>query len=268
MQKMFNNDVLTVIFDYQDNINFLKSRQICKNYLNVIDNIKFTLKIYKIRNHNIPKLSNFVSKNVFIDINLNYCHNVPNKITKLNNVIILNINNNDYITDNKLTKLTALKVLNFDCAFIGTISPLNLKKTTDKGIKNLINLVWLDLSCNKYITDEGIKMLTNLTKLNISSNEIITDGGIKELTNLIHLNLCFTEQVTDYGLKKLTNLKYLSLQTNTNITAKSLKLLTKLTWLNLCNNHIIDEKIVELTNLTFLDLRHCTTIFDEILGIT
>jgi len=75
-----------------------------------------------------------------------------------------------------------------------------------RGIGNLINLEYLNVS-NKDITEiSELKNLKNLKGLNVSSNKLISASGIENLTELSELNLagCNLKELPD--LTKLTHL--------------------------------------------------------------
>lgn len=185
----------------------------------------------------------------------------------LTNLTILDISDNDKITDKSLKFLTNLrslhasnniKITDNSVKFLTNLTFINLgmdSKITDKSIKLLKNLTSINLEINKNITNNSLINLTNIVSLNLYGNKLITDNLLKTLTNISYLNLEFNDKITDNSLKLLTNMTYLNLNVNKNITDKSLGLLKNLTFLELVDNENISDKSVSLlTNLTFLNL--------------
>lgn len=104
-------------------------------------------------------------------------------------LLFLNLSGNFSITNDGLSKMTALKTLILD-------QNSNLK----------INNEW---NTNDDITDKGLSNLTNLTSLSLVDNEIITDVCLMKLTNLQWLNISYNKTITFVSISVLKSLKEL-----------------------------------------------------------
>lgn len=118
--------------------------------------------------------------------------------------------------DNKIKQLRN-NLISF--SFWLTHSPI-----TNSGIKNLINLMSLNMEFNQNIDDNGIKHLINLKELYIFKTNI-TNDGIKSLYNLEILSL--NDNITDEGVKNLKKLEVLEIYQNHKISKNMLNKLAK-----------------------------------------
>lgn len=126
------------------------------------------------------------------------------------------------------------------------------KSVTDDTIKDLFNLIYLDLYWNKLVTPEGTKNLVNLEYLDMMFNGKVTDESIKNAIKLQYLELYSAKLITDKSIEKLINLRYLDLHTNKLVTNRSVKNLNELEYLNVCwNDNITFKGIEHLTKLNY-----------------
>lgn len=160
-----------------------------------------------------------LSKLEYLKINVELCI-MDNEINTLKNLQHLELHANslsDRATEN-LTKIKYIKLNNikhnkFTNGFKKSLNIyyLSMKNNDSKingnYIKQLNNLVYLNLSLNKTIKDNHIKNLINLKKLNMKSNNLLTDEGIKNLINLEYIDLLNNENITNIGLKKNSEFK-------------------------------------------------------------
>jgi hypothetical protein len=86
---------------------------------------------------------------------------------KRNVFVELRLDSNSKITDNGLSKVPNLKVLNL----------CNNYKITDNGLSKVPNLKVLCIHYNSKITDNGLSKVPNLKVLNLGCNSQITDNG-------------------------------------------------------------------------------------------
>jgi hypothetical protein len=115
----------------------------------------------------------------------------------------------------KLTKLDISENVSNDEIMTGFYNAMKINnnkavpdiKINDEILRELDNLISLNLTNNKEITNRGISNLTNLTSLELYHNTMITD--IHTLTNLISLCIADNNLISDYQLKKLPKLKCL-----------------------------------------------------------
>jgi hypothetical protein len=130
-------------------------------------------------------------------------------------------------------------------------------------IKDLKNLIYLNLDSNKVSDVSQLKDLKNLTYLNLSLTQVSDVSALKDLKNLTYLSL-YSTQVSDVSaLKDLKNLTYLILQQTKISDLSPLKGLKVMKRLSLSFNHRIHDlrPLKKLNNLNFLDLRD-TNIVD------
>jgi hypothetical protein len=189
-------------------------------------------------------------------------------ISNLPNIKVLSLYDDHGITDIGLAKLITLEELSiWGCSEDNSI--------TSNGIKTLINLKKLYLRSNSYITDDYLENLVNLTSLNIVDQRDITNIGLSKLPQLKVLSFGWNYgRITDDGLSKLVNLTDLRIndcnehdyQTGnhkihiTDMGIASLKALKKLTMTNI--DTITNDAILNLPNLTYLDIMGITSITD------
>lgn len=170
---------------------------------------------------------------------------IPEEISKLTQLIALNLN------QNQLTKVKGLDNLTELC-----ILQLNDNKLFEiNGLENLKKLNYLNLGSNQLVEIKGLETLTELTYLNLGYNQLVEIKGLERLTKLTSLTLTNNtiEEIT--GLGTLTKLIFLSLSHNLIAEIKGLETLTRLDYLGLYNNNIKEIKGLEtLANLTELDL--------------
>lgn len=122
-------------------------------------------------------------------------------------------------------------------------------------IKELSNLIRLDLSGNQLTDITPLSQLTSLTELNIYDNQISDLNPLSTLNGLTVLVLNLN-QISDLDpLSQLTNLTKLYLYNNQISDLEPLSQLRNLIQLDLDLNEISDlDPISQLTNLTHLDL--------------
>lgn len=106
------------------------------------------------------------------------------------------------------------------------------KYFTDKELKELCLLEYLECNDAMDLTDEGIQGLTNLIDLNCGNNEKFTDKGIQYLRNLTHLRCGYNTNFTDQVFLYLPELTHLDCGYNKNFTIKGVQRLSRLTHLN------------------------------------
>ena len=179
--------------------------------------------------------------------------------------------------------ITGLKIEKFEGEFTDTclkyikdlnnLIQLNLRNNQIIDIsplKNLNNLTKLSLRNNKIIDISPLKNLNNLTELYLYKNQIIDISALKNLNNLTKL-LLNSNQITDISaLKNLKKLNILYLWENQITDISALKNLNKLTKLSLANNKITDiSALKELKKLTLLVLNNnkISIFFKEILNL-
>lgn len=190
-----------------------------------------------------------------------------NNVFKFKNIISLNlssgrINDEDLI---QLSNLTQLEELNLS----------SCEKITAKGlssIKDLINLISLDISFSVFKDGTNLSKLIHLKYLNVSNTKTNDDtmNEIKKLTYLKYLKLSDCISISNDGvkdLKELIYLKYLDLRGCRKINNIGLKYIGELTGLRnlnltFCNkiSNIGLKYIEELTKLENLNLASCTKI--------
>jgi hypothetical protein len=179
------------------------------------------------------------------------------ELGKLTNLTSLDLHEFRYVPDEEfeflkmLTNLISLKLFSCD----------GFNHKGMKGLSSLPNLKSLHIGGSGSNEKDllGLEKLTNITELALtyfSPTEFALES-IQGLTNLTSLNLCYCKQPIDLqllkGLKKLSSLNlFHCFVTN----AEHLKELTELTTLigNEDINNLDDLK--NLTQLTYLDLRH------------
>lgn len=192
-----------------------------------------------------------------------------------------------------------------ELARLTNLTRLNLgqgvnEKITDAVLLQLTNLTDLNLGLNNStITDVSLSLLTDLTSLSLGGNYNITNFGLFHLTNLTSLDLGWRNtEIRAPGLLKLTNLASLNLGTakedsidydwgdsydsedseyteeekqppKKDIAISDLLLLTNLRDLTLSwgNNNIRDEDLLQLTNLTSLDVKKRSIFTDASLSL-
>lgn len=212
-------------------------------------------------------------------------------LSKLNILKILK----DCSLDNGLRALTNLVSLQVSSVSDDTLAYLpHLSKLldpyeiTDYGLSKLTNLTSLRGHANIRFTDESIRCLTNLTKLDLQENDIsefavmhltklsnlsfenanITDECYLRLSHLTFLSILPNNNLTYHGFKNLTKLSELilldDLDDTTNIF-ESLDCLSSLSELYLFSDRMNDNSLVQLSNLTFLNLIVNSTINDRAL---
>lgn len=207
-----------------------------------------------------------------INISLLQCNDLitDNSISKLTNLLILDLGNNKLITDNSLQYLTKLTKL-----IINDV----VDQISDKSISKLTNLVNLYLGYNRVcnITNISINKLTNLNYLNITGNQYIDNINLPSLryfypntklkdsqvncNNLTHLDCDENEYFTDELLFKLSKLESLNCGYNNNFTNKSLIYLSKtLKYLDCGFNLKFDDD--GLSSLSILQTLKCSYNFN------
>ena len=134
---------------------------------------------------------------------------------------------------------------------------LGLNEISDLApLKNLTNLIELDLHRNKRISDVSpLKNLTNLRHLSLRGNIISDMSPLKDLATLTFLHIGYNNISDLSPLKDLTTLTFLNLDDNRISDLSPLKDLPNLTELHLDDNNISDmTPLKDLTTLTFLNI--------------
>ena len=125
------------------------------------------------------------------------------------------------------------------------------------ALEELTNLTWLSLRSNQISDISALRGLNNLTILELASNQISDISPLKDLTNLTWLSLALTQISDISALEGLINLSELYLGLNQINDISALKNLTNLAELRLHSNQISDISALRgLIHLTELDLRN------------
>ncbi|MCP4137211.1 MAG: leucine-rich repeat domain-containing protein [bacterium] len=118
-------------------------------------------------------------------------------------------------------------------------------------LKNLKNLVQLDISYNELENIKGLENLVNLKYLNLMKNNIRDISPLKKLKRLTELNISSNAIKKISSLKNLARLKKLDLSMNKIVDVSVLSSLTGLRELDLAYNQI--SNITPLCNLLNLN---------------
>lgn len=220
----------------------------------------------------------------FIELCINEKEMIPDELYKLSKLTAIAIMNSKDMRNKVILDQVLNKIFTFKNLTHLYIPSLNIKELIN--IKNLTNLEYLDLTCNKdiqlpeelyeltklnylsisrcYIDRcgvffENITKLTNLENLNISSNQIhYLPMGLPKMCSLRTLDISDNEiENLPHEMGKMTNLVRIDLSTNKfKEFPVQLFSLTQLTDLNLEINEMGNppEAISRLVNLTDLSL--------------
>jgi hypothetical protein len=124
-------------------------------------------------------------------------------------------------------------------------------------IKDLKNLIYLNLDSNKVSDVSQLKDLKNLTYLNLSLTQVSDVSALKDLKNLTSLDLSSTQVSDVSALKDLKNLTSLNLWGTQVSDVSALKDLKNLTYLYLSSTQVSDvSALKDLKNLTYLYLKY------------
>ncbi|MBN2891657.1 MAG: leucine-rich repeat domain-containing protein [Bacteroidales bacterium] len=153
---------------------------------------------------------------------------IPDEITELKSLSVLNFSRNKFSDLNPLKSLFELTALNLDDNKISDLEP----------ISNLLKIKWLNLQFNEISDINSAYKLKQLRKLYLDNNSINNISGISRLTYLTELSLV-SNNIKD--IKPLTynnNLKKLDLSNNKIIDVSEIIKLTNLEELNISRNKI------------------------------
>jgi Leucine-rich repeat (LRR) protein len=185
----------------------------------LIDELNLKIKILDISENNLKTLP----VEIYSMLNIKTIHSrkcILQKISNLDHLIKLtqiDFENNDLEAGSLSILPSSLKILNLSSNHFITIPP---------AFENLINLIDINMSCNRITSTNGIGLLISLTTINLDDNNLeeISDD-IENCTQLIRLslkrnNLSFKSklkpdiQSLPEGLFNMTPLDTLSLDGN------------------------------------------------------
>lgn len=166
----------------------------------------------------------------------------PRTLSKLTKLQTLDISSSNRIATKELANLTNLT------------SFLPPPGITDRGLTKLRNLATLHLFRTSEVSNKGLLKLSKLTTLNLCGNLMITDKCLSKMTNLTTLDVSRTESIHDAGISTLSNLQTLDIAGNGNFSDRGISELTSLTVLDIYGTHITDSGLVNLSNITALNL--------------
>ncbi len=140
------------------------------------------------------------------------------------------------------------------------------------NLRDLKNLMILDLQGNNIVEIEGLNGLQNLRRLSLDFNKIKEIQGLEDLINLEILNLKGNKLEIISGLNQLSNLEELNLSENTKITEiEGLNHLVKLQTLDISNTKISEikglENLKSLRHLKIKDTKISPKLIEELGGI-
>lgn len=206
---------------------------------------------------------------VRLDISSEYIHDLTG-LEKATNLTELTLSNN-YVSDYRpLSALTGLKKLNAAYNKASDLSPLasltglthlDVSGTYNMGsiqpLKNLTNLVYLNLQMNNIKDIQALASLTKLQSVYLSYNKIQSLSPLSQLTSLRSLGLGYNELKDVSSLGGLTRLETLALNGNELTSLDAVGKLIRLKNLNLQCNRIDDvSPIAKFTRLMRLDISY------------
>jgi internalin A len=172
---------------------------------------------------------------------------IPSGVSRLTNLTVLNLRQNQIQRINGLEQLTQLKKLDLSANELDEI----------KGLEQLTQLTELYLDSNLLVKIKGLEKLTKLTHLGFGSNQLAEIKGLENLTQLTHLYLSNNQLAEIKGLENLTQLTLLNISNNKLTEIKGLEKLTQLTQLYIWGNQLTEIKGLEkLIQLIHLDLSY------------
>ena len=155
---------------------------------------------------------------------------------------VLNLNNNDTLTQAGMANLTGLTARN------AQISSLT-------GLEHATNLQKLDLRDNTISNISALSGLTNLESLKFKGNNISSVSALSGLTNLTLLNLKENNISSISDLSGLTNLEHLRVDANSITDVQPLTRLVNLERLWIAGNSLTNAHLLSsLTGLTYIDI--------------
>ena len=186
----------------------------------------------------------------------------------LKNLRYLSLRKNNIYDISSLKDLTKLTYISLRENHISDVSSLkelrdltylhigfNYRISDVTPLKNLTNLLHLQLDHNKISDVSPLKNLTNLKHLDASDNQISDLSSLKDLKKLTWIDLDTNKNLDISHLRFFPNLTFLDIHDNNISNLSHLKDLKKLERLDLDDNAIFDISPLEgLTNLTELDL--------------
>jgi hypothetical protein len=233
--RIINNDILTNIHEYCNNISALLDT--CIQFKEYKKCIEFTIKLNR--------------KNSYKYYSNEQFYNYINSLHDGKPDIYIDLRNNETITDQGIIRIAQNKKIH-------TMNLHGCMNITNNGLKYLGFLHTLDIGHIQHISEYGIRHLGNVHTLILSYCKSITDNCIRHLGNVHTLNLYCCHNITNEGLKYLVNVHILNISWIKNIT--TLCTLEKLHTLNLGYTNITDESVFHLAkngNLHTLDLSCC-----------
>ena len=177
-----------------------------------------------------------------------------------------------------LTKLTKLNLHSFNYPLNGSLSTLT--KLTELNLRNfnnplndslltLENLNKLDLGSFNQPLNDSLLTLIKLTELNLDSFNQPLNGSLLTLIKLTNLRLENYNYPLNYSLSTLINLTKLFLSIYTPSLSNSLSIFTNLECLSINSNELLDDSLLTLTKLTYLNLEHyIQPLNDSLLTLT
>lgn len=139
--------------------------------------------------------------------------------TKLDEIVIDNININDYYQDFAYDVLEGYKGTNDLSPLAGLTSlrllNLNGNKITDiSALKNLKNLTYIEMTDNNISDLSPLAGLTKLETLYLNTNQIVDITPLAGLTNLVDLDLWINKIHDISAISSLTNLEFIDIENN------------------------------------------------------
>lgn len=197
-------------------------------------------------------------------------HTTNSDLQQLPNLIYLDINDNEKISDHGLRKLklTTLKGATFKITDVG-IFHMDLQvlcadpysKFTDMSLRYMTDMRELRIYGNEKVTDEVISKMNKLHILDIGETNI-SDKALVNKPDLHTLFIDDNPHITDDGIKDL-NLKHMNIS-ESNITDEGL-MNKDLFTLNIgINNNVTDKSVSKMINLQHLEIVECNVTDDGI----
>ncbi|MFX1501619.1 MAG: leucine-rich repeat domain-containing protein [Promethearchaeota archaeon] len=245
-EKYSNNKKLIQLLEYSlKMIDNVELQLFTLRTLNSINNIKTRKLIIEFLNNIIKTYINNKKRRDLKEINeLDPNETIPKVFLDIcNNIILYNFYTKKC---GYLVTIRDGKIISINC------ESSNLKKVSDiLGIKNLIDLEYLQLARNKLERIEGIQFLNKLKKLDVANNKLKEIENLDDLINLEELNLSNNKIRKIDNLDSLHHLKKLYLDNNLIEEITNLTNLVNLEELNFSHNQI--SEIKNLDNLEKLN---------------
>lgn len=169
-----NNSILEVLGEYVQSMSSNDNSHVLyfRKHLSLLD--KKALDIAKLKIQDCIK-----SKSQVLELQGLGLFEIPEEISKIKNLLVLNLNNNN------LSDITVIA----NQKSIKEIFLINNKISNIEPIKSLTNLTTLELSSNEIIEIESLAKLVNLEKLLLNNNRIVNINALKHLKMLRVLTL-------------------------------------------------------------------------------